>query len=60
MGIDAIGCLEPDLWIVFHRGLLEFVAGAPEDRRFSFPSPIALNSLDNSGDTGEALKDGVK
>lgn len=60
IGIDATGCLSPDLWIIFHRGLLEFVAGAPKDGRFFFPSPITLNPLDNSGETGEPLKDGVK
>lgn len=60
IGIDAIGCLGPDSWIIFHHGLLEFVAGAPGDGRFSFPSPVALNPLGNSGDPGEALKDGVK
>lgn len=60
IGIYIICYLGPDLWIIFHRGLLECVAGAPKDRRFSFPSPVALNPLDNSGEAEEALKDGIK
>lgn len=39
IGIYIIGYLGPDLWIIFHCGHLESVAGAPKEGRFSFPAP---------------------
>lgn len=36
IGISIPGYLSPDLWVIFHCGLLESVAGTPG----GFPSPV--------------------